>query len=281
GIRIIPWLLHYVAHTGSRELFRLAVLAIALGFAFGAAELFDASFALGAFLAGMVLSESQLSQRAAQESLPLRDAFAVLFFVSVGMLFNPRIVIDAPLALFATVLVIVGAKAAMSYGLVRVFRQPAESALMIAASRAQIGEFSFILAGLGVSLALLPAMGRDLILAGAIISIFINPLLFEAVDRWPQPKHSAESPGRAEPDHTPTREPLPVTSLRDHVVLVGHGRVGSYISAVLRQKTIPFLVVEDDRDAVAKLREQGIEAISANAADPEVVKATNIAGARC
>ncbi len=277
GIRVIPWVLHYVAHTGSRELFRLAVLAIALGFAFGAAELFDASFALGAFLAGMVLSESQLSQRAAQESLPLRDAFAVLFFVSVGMLFNPRIVVEAPLALLATVLTIVVVKAAASYGLVRLFRQPDETALMIAASRAQIGEFSFILGGFGVSLALLPEKGRDLILAGAILSILLNPLLFAVVDRF----SAKPKPQSVEPDHTATREPLPVTALRDHVVLVGHGRVGSYISAVLKEKAIPFIVVEDNRDAVATLRGQGIEAITANAADPEVVHATNIAGARC
>ena len=151
GKRVIPWILHYVAHTGSRELFRLAVLAIALGVAFGAAMLFDVSFALGAFFAGMILSESELSQRAANETLPLRDAFAVLFFVSVGMLVDPMIVVREPLAVLATVLIIVLGKSIAAYAIVRLFRHPHSTALTISASLAQIGEFSFILAGLGVS----------------------------------------------------------------------------------------------------------------------------------
>ncbi len=280
GTRVIPWLLHYVAHTGSRELFRLAVLAIALGFAYAAASVFDVSIALGAFLAGMVLSESELSQRAAQESLPLRDAFAVLFFVSVGMLFDPAIVVKAPLALCATLLIIVGAKSLVGYGLVRLFRQPPASALMIAASRAQIGEFSFILAGLGVGLAILPEQGRDLILAGAILSILINPLLFAAVDRW-SPKSKAEEESEVAPDETPMHEPLPVTALRDHVVLVGHGRVGSFISAALKNEGVPLLVIENDHDTVARLRGEGIEAFTANAADPEAIAAAKISAARC
>ncbi|MBI4274469.1 MAG: Kef family K(+) transporter [Rhizobiales bacterium] len=282
GTRVIPSILHYVAHTGSRELFRLAVLAIALGFAYAAAALFDVSFALGAFFAGMVLSESQLSQRAAQESLPLRDAFAVLFFVSVGMLFNPSIVLQAPIALLATILVIVVVKAVIGYGLVRLFRHPEATALMIAASRAQIGEFSFILAGLGVSLALLPEAGRNLILAGAIISILFNPLLFAAIDHWPHKKAAEPAPQtKVSPEETPAHEPLPVTQLRDHVVLVGHGRVGSFISAVLQEKQTPFLVIEDNRDIVKDLRAKGMEAIAANAANPDVVRAANMANARC
>ena len=185
GRRVIPWLLHYVAHTGSRELFRLAVLAIALGVAYGAAALFDVSFALGAFFAGMVLSESELSQQAAAKSLPLRDAFAVLFFVSVGMLFDP----DDPAARS-----LAGDRhprhhpgrqtRAPALLIVRAFRYPPETALTIAASLAQIGEFSFILAGLGVGLGVLPETGRDLILAGAILSILANPAFFAAVDRW-------------------------------------------------------------------------------------------------
>jgi monovalent cation:H+ antiporter-2, CPA2 family len=183
GKRMIPWLLHYIAHTGSRELFRLAVLAIALGVAFGAAALFDVSFALGAFFAGMIMSESELSQRAANETLPLRDAFAVLFFVSVGMLVDPMIVVREPVAVLATVLIIVLGKSIAAYVIVRLFRHPHSTALTISASLAQIGEFSFILAGLGVSLALLPERGRDLILAGAIISILLNPLFFAWLDR--------------------------------------------------------------------------------------------------
>ena len=183
GQRVIPWLLHYVAHTGSRELFRLAVLAISLGIAFGAAMLFDVSFALGAFFAGMILSESELSHRAAQETLPLRDAFAVLFFVSVGMLVDPMIVLREPLPLLATVFIIVIGKSAAAFLIVRMFGHPSSTAWTISASLAQIGEFSFILAGLGVSLALLPERGRDLILAGAIVSIFLNPLVFVLVDK--------------------------------------------------------------------------------------------------
>src|SRR5437763_9241898 len=194
GRRVIPWLLHYVAHTGSRELFRLAVLAIALGVAYGAATLFEVSFALGAFFAGMILSESTLSQRAAQETLPLRDAFAVLFFVSVGMLFNPSVILSNPVSLLATLLIVTAGKAAVAYAVMRLFRYPESSALMIAASRAQIGEFSFILAGLGVALGVLPPLGRDLILAAALISILLTPFLFIAAD-WIYAHH--EPPKKA------------------------------------------------------------------------------------
>jgi CPA2 family monovalent cation:H+ antiporter-2 len=182
GKKLIPAILHYVAHTGSRELFRLAVLSIALGFAYLAAELFGVSLALGAFFAGMILSESRLSQQAATESLPLRDAFAVLFFVSVGMLFNPSILLDAPLALATTLLIVVVAKTIAAYLLVRLFGYSGGRASTVSASLAQVGEFSFILAGLGVSLAVLPEVGRDLIIAAAIISILLNPLLFAVLD---------------------------------------------------------------------------------------------------
>src|SRR5947207_2008900 len=200
GRRVIPWLLHYVAHTGSRELFRLAVLAIALGVAYGAASLFEVSFALGAFFAGMILSESTLSQRAAQETLPLRDAFAVLFFVSVGMLFNPSVILAHPLSLLATLLIITVGKSAVAYLVMRLFRHSESTALMIAASRAQIGEFSFILAGLGVGLGLLPPVGRDLILAGALLSILATPFLFVAAD-WIYAHHE---PPKKTPAETPT-----------------------------------------------------------------------------
>ena len=282
GRRLIPWILHYVAHTGSRELFRLCVLAIALGVAFGAALLFDVSFALGAFFAGMILSESELSQRAASETLPLRDAFAVLFFVSVGMLVDPMIVTRDPLALVATVLIIVVGKSLAAFVIVRLFGHPTSTALTIAASLAQIGEFSFILAGLGVELTLLPERGRDLILAGAILSILLNPLFFAALDWWLARREvgtaAAGAPiGRTE---TAAREPVPLTHLTDHVVLVGHGRVGSFISAALPEQTA-LLVIEDDADRIAGFAGEGREAIAGNAADPEVIRAANLAVARC
>jgi CPA2 family monovalent cation:H+ antiporter-2 len=279
-----------VAHTGSRELFRLSVLAIALGVAYGASALFGVSFALGAFLAGMILSESQLSQRAANESLPLRDAFAVLFFVSVGMLFNPTIIVKQPISLVATLIIITLVKAAIGYVVMRLFRYPQPAALMIAATRAQIGEFSFIIAGLGVSLAILPADGRDLILAGAILSILVNPLAFAAVDwllaRQPEPKPktdsaAAEPPAQEEPAATPTREELPVTKLSGHVVLVGYGRVGSFIGAALQEAKTPFLVIEAEGDVTARLRAEGVEVIAGNGADPDVVRAANYGAARC
>ena len=210
GRRVIPWLLHYVAHTGSRELFRLSVLAIALGVAYGAATLFDVSFALGAFFAGMILSELTLSQRAAQETLPLRDAFAVLFFVSVGMLFDPYIIVSHPLPLLATLLIITLGKSTVAYAVMRLFRYPESSALMIAASRAQIGEFSFILAGLGVALGILPEAGRDLILAGALISILLTPFLFAGAD-WIYAHHEPpkKAPANLPPRPNLNRSPSP------------------------------------------------------------------------
>jgi len=280
GKRVIPWILHYVAHTGSRELFRLSVLAIALGVAFGAAMLFDVSFALGAFFAGMMLSESELSQRAASETLPLRDAFAVIFFVSVGMLVDPTIVLREPIPLLATVLIIVVGKSLAAFVIVRLFGHPTSTAFTIAASLAQIGEFSFILAGLGIELTLLPDRGRDLILAGAIVSILLNPLLFAALDHWlarAEAKSAADAPG---PTETGARASVPHTRLIDHVVLVGHGRVGSFISAAMPPQTA-LLVIEDDADRVATLQGEGREAIAGNGADPEVIGAANLAAARC
>ena len=278
GRRVIPWILHYVAHTGSRELFRLAVLAIALGVAYGAATFFDVSFALGAFFAGMIMSESELSQRAANESLPLRDAFAVLFFVSVGMLFDPTIVLRDWAPLIATVLIIVIGKSVAAYAIVRAFRHSHSTALTISASLAQIGEFSFILATLGVSLALMPERGRDLILAGAILSIMLNPLLFAALDRI-LAKVAAPDPGAA-PDETPRVE-VPVTALAGHVVLVGHGRVGRFIGEALGRAGAAVLVIDNEEDNVTQARERGFEAIHGNAADPEIIRAANLPAARC
>ena len=184
GRRLIPWILHWVAHTGSRELFRLAVLAIALGVAYLAASLFGVSFALGAFFAGMILSESPLSQRAAEETLPLRDAFAVLFFVSVGMLFDPMVLVNDPWGVMATLLIILVGKSLAALGIVRVFGHSNRVGLTIAVSLAQIGEFSFILASLGVHLNILPERGQALILAGALLSILLNPIMFHLLDRY-------------------------------------------------------------------------------------------------
>jgi CPA2 family monovalent cation:H+ antiporter-2 len=280
GRRVIPWILHYVAHTGSRELFRLAVFAISLGVAFGAALLFDVSFALGAFFAGMILSESELSQRAANETLPLRDAFAVLFFVSVGMLVDPAILLREPLPLLATLFIIIVGKSAAAFAIVRLFGHPNSTALTISASLAQIGEFSFILVGLGSALGLLPDRGRDLVLAGSIISIMLNPLCFALLDRVLAGKDKkAELPGLDEEKPAPRVE-LPVSRLTGHVVLVGHGRVGSVVSRALRLAGIPVLVIEDNPGAIERLKQEGIEVITGNAAAPGLLPAANLAAAR-
>ena len=198
GRKLIPWVLHYVAHTGSRELFRLAVLAIALGVAYGSSQVFGVSFALGAFFAGRVMAGSTLSQQAMRETMPLRDAFAVLFFVSVGMLFNPAIILTKPLALIATVLIILLVKSLAAYGIVRAFGHGKETALTIATSLAQIGEFSFILAVMGTKLAILPPEAKDLIVAGAMISILANPVMFALLDRW-SARHRQPAPVDPEP----------------------------------------------------------------------------------
>jgi CPA2 family monovalent cation:H+ antiporter-2 len=274
GRRVIPWILHYIAHTGSRELFRLAVLAIALGVAFGSAMLFGVSFALGAFFAGMVLAESELSHRAAEESLPLRDAFAVLFFVSVGMLFDPMILVTSPLLVLATCGIIIFGKSVAAFLIVRAFRHPTGTALIISASLAQIGEFSFILAALGVDLNLLPPQGRDLILAGAILSILANPLLFTVIDRMKAKKADQV------PSDSATQDQLMKTALTDHTVIVGGGRVGKELIAYLKAEGLPFLVIEDRDNALKALRGEGVELIAANAADPLAIAAANMAGAK-
>jgi CPA2 family monovalent cation:H+ antiporter-2 len=286
GRRVIPWALHYVAHTGSRELFRLAVLAIALGVAYGAAELFGVSFALGAFFAGMVMSESELSQRAAEESLPLRDAFAVLFFVSVGMLFDPLILINNPLPILATLFIVMIGKSAAAFLIVRAFGHPTGTALTISASLAQIGEFSFILAELGVKLNLLPEQGRDLILVGAILSILLNPLAFAAAERLKSYLERGAPVPATEPDGNTSPPPeekdeaaLATTSLRGHVVLVGYGRVGSLVGQALKSGGRPFLVIEYTDDKADELKAQGIEMIVGNAAQPDISAAANIVGA--
>jgi CPA2 family monovalent cation:H+ antiporter-2 len=286
GRRVIPWILHYVAHTGSRELFRLSVLAIALGVAYGATALFGISFALGAFFAGMMLHESPLSQRAAEESLPLRDAFAVLFFVSVGMLFDFGIILSHPLALAGTLFIILFGKSIAALVIVLAFGHPIRTALTISASLAQIGEFSFILAGLGVGLQILPPEGRDLILAGALISIVANPIFFYLIDRLAPPPLPAAQPAAGTPT-VPTpgevvEEPavVPVTALDNHAVLIGYGRVGRVIGEELTRRKLPFLVVEEQAKLASELRARGVEAVSANGALSKVLEAANLKGAR-
>ena len=277
GRRLIPAVFHYIAHTGSRELFRLAVLATALCIAFGATKLFNVSLALGAFFAGMMLRESPLSQRAAQESLPLRDAFAVLFFVSVGMLFDPATVIRNPWPLAATLFVILVGKSVAAFLIVIAFRHPVSTALTISASLAQIGEFSFILAEIGVVTGLLPKEGRDLILAGAIFSIMLNPLLFAAADWLAKPQEQQRA--SSAPANAP--KPIAATGLTDHTILVGYGRVGALVGTTLKQRQLPFLAIEAADGLLAKLKENSIETITGNAAKPDVLKAANLSAARC
>ncbi|MFG1246210.1 YbaL family putative K(+) efflux transporter [Xanthobacter flavus] len=283
GRRVIPWIMHWVAHIGSRELFRLAVLAIALGVAFGSAKLFGVSFALGAFFAGMVLSESPLSHRAAEETLPLRDAFAVLFFVSVGMLVDPSIVLKSPIPLLVTVLIVLFGKSIAAFLIVRAFGYGNSTAFTISASLAQIGEFSFILVALGVDLQLLPAEGRDLILAAAIISILANPFFFLVLDRYrarQAPLRPEKAPAAA-PAPAPKPVPaLPETALTNHTVLVGYGRVGRLVADGLKAAGTPFLVIEDQGDRLEELKRLGLEAVNANAASAPAITAANVAGAR-
>lgn len=277
GRRVVPWVLAKSASTGSRELFTLSVLAMALGIAFGAVKLFGVSFALGAFFAGVVLSESELSNRAAHDTLPLRDAFAVLFFVSVGMLFDPRIIIDEPAAVLTTLAIILLGKSAAAFVLVRLFGHSRRTALTISVSLAQIGEFAFILAGLGISLGMLGEEGQNLVLAGAILSIMINPLMFallegylarqdEGHDRFPEQKIGEEAQTPMEICH--------------HVILVGYGRVGSLIGAKLSQAGMPVVVIETLRARVDALRAQGVNVVMGNAAKAEILALARLDCAR-
>ncbi|CCM81198.1 POTASSIUM/PROTON ANTIPORTER ROSB [Klebsiella pneumoniae subsp. pneumoniae ST258-K26BO] len=265
------------AATGSRELFTLSVLALALGIAFGAVELFDVSFALGAFFAGMVLNESELSHRAAHDTLPLRDAFAVLFFVSVGMLFDPMVLVQQPLAVLATLAIIIFGKSAAAFFLVRMFGHSPRTALTIAASLAQIGEFAFILAGLGMALNLLPQAGQNLVLAGAIISIMLNPVLFTLLEKYLDKTETLDEQTLEEVLEDEKQVPVDICN---HALLVGFGRVGSLLGEKLMAQGIPLVVVETSRTRVDELRERGISAVLGNAANEEIMELAHLDCAR-
>ncbi len=283
GKRVFPWLLWHVASTNSNELFILSVIAVAIGIAYGSAMLFGVSFALGAFFAGMVMRESALSHRAAQESLPLRDAFSVLFFVSVGMLFDPGVLIEQPIHVLATLGIIIIGKSLAAFLLVLAFRYPLNTALTVSASLAQIGEFSFILAALGVSLGLLPVEAQSLILAGAFISITLNPFVFRIIEPAQAWIRSRSNLARIlERSDDPLAE-LPVTvassHVTSHVVLVGYGRVGRLISDALVERGLSFVVAEQNRELVEGLRKRGIHAVAGDAAEPAVLIQAHIARA--
>jgi CPA2 family monovalent cation:H+ antiporter-2 len=283
GRRLFPWLLWQVTKTGSRELFTLCVVAAAVGIAYGSAQLFGVSFALGAFFAGMVMRESEFSARAAEQTLPLQDAFAVLFFVSVGMLFDPRVLVDEPLRVLAVVGVVMLAKSAVAVALVLALRYPVRTALVVAAALGQVGEFSFILAGLGVTLGVLPKEGQDLILAGALISIAANPLLFKLVPPLQRRLQRFSRLSALEPAANPLAE-LPMSTdaryLSNQVVLVGWGRVGKHIAESLTQAGVPFVVAETNREFVETLRSRGMPAVWGDATEPEVLVQTHIRDAR-
>ncbi|WP_058971707.1 YbaL family putative K(+) efflux transporter [Type-D symbiont of Plautia stali] len=277
GRRVVPWILAKSAATGSRELFTLSVLALALGIAFGAVEFFDVSFALGAFFAGMVLNESELSHRAAHDTLPLRDAFAVLFFVSVGMLFDPMILIEQPLAVLGALAIIVLGKSIAAWLLVTLLGHSRRTAMTISVSLAQIGEFAFILAGLGISLGMLSDEGRNLVLAAAIISIMLNPILFTLLERYLEKTETIEEQTLEEAIEDEKQIPVDICN---HAVIVGYGRVGSLLGQKLLEADVPLVVVENSRPRVEALREQGIKAVLGNAARVDTMELARLDCAR-
>ena len=278
GTRAVPWMLARVARTGSRELFTLAVLAVALGIAFGAAALFGVSFALGAFFAGMVVNASELSQEAAEDALPLQDAFSVLFFVAVGMLFDPRIIVQQPLEVLAVLFIVMIGKSAAAYAIVKLFGRSTHTALLISASLAQIGEFSFILAALARALGLLPAQGESLIIAGALISITLNPAAFAAAGRAYRHVNGDGAPASTDERETPPE--ASATALHDHVILIGAGRVGRPIAAALVRHGVPFVVIEQRLELVAALRSEGVPVIFGDATRPDVLERAHLESAR-
>ncbi|HSC68094.1 MAG TPA: YbaL family putative K(+) efflux transporter [Cellvibrio sp.] len=283
GKRVLPKLLWWVAGTGSRELFSLCVIATAVGVAYGSAALFDVSFALGAFFAGMMLRESEFSHRAADDSLPLRDAFSVLFFVSVGMLFDPYILVNEPLKVLVVVAIIMFGKTIVAVALVLAFRYPLNTALTVGASLAQIGEFSFILASLSMSLGLMDTMAHNLILAGALASIALNSVIFTSVEplqKWIRARSSFARSLELRDDPLAV---LPLSTdeafLSGQVVLVGYGRVGRRIAGILDLHKVPYVVADTNRDIVEQLRARGVPAVCGDAADPNVLIQAHIAQA--
>lgn len=280
GRRLIPWLLWQVTKTGSRELFTLLIIAAAIGIAFGASALFHVSFALGAFFAGMVMKESEFSHRAAEESLPLRDAFSVLFFVSVGMLFEPTILFNEPLKVLAVVAIIVFGKSLAALMLVLVMKYPLNTALIISVSLAQIGEFSFILAGLGLTLGVLPAEGMSLVLAAALISIVLNPLLFAAIsplNNWLLAR--SELARRLSRRQAPMRH-LPEAAVDEQkpakVIIIGYGRVGKRIADHLDEQSIPYVVIEQRKQLVQLLVDANKPVIHGTASEAEALEQAGI-----
>lgn len=275
GRRLFPWLLMRIAGTGSRELFTLAVMAGAVGIAYAAGVLFGVSFALGAFFAGMVMRESEFGHRAADESLPFRDAFSVLFFVSVGMLFNPALLWQEPVKILMVLGIIIIGKSVAALALVLLFRYPLSTALTVSAALAQIGEFSFILAGMGVSLGLLSIEGQNLILAGAVVSIALNPVVFgliEPVQKWILSR-SRLARYMARPADRLAELPRSITpsSLTGHVLIVGYGRVGRRIGEQLIAQGLRIVVAEQNREIVQRLRAAGIPAVAGDATDAAVL----------
>lgn len=262
GRRLIPWLLARTAATGSRELFTLAVLSCSLGIAFGAVKLFGVSFALGAFFAGVVMNSSHLSHKAANDTLPLQDAFAVLFFVSVGMLFDPVILLREPLAVLATLFVIVIGKSVAAFDIVRLFGHSQRTALTISASLAQVGEFSFILMGLGVMLELVPGVARDLVLVGACFSIVLNPLVFNQVERWL----------RRHPDPRTDGSPH-LCPLQGHVVVVGADEIGQHLIRQLHEQGREMVVIDTDERLLAPWRAMGITCLAGHPIQQDLLTA--------
>jgi len=278
GMKAIPRVLREVVRAGSRELFTLCILALALGIAFGAAELFGASLALGAFLAGMVLNESEVSHRAGLEVLPLRDAFAVLFFVSVGMVFDPAVLLDSPLHVLAVVLIITFGKTTAAFLIVAGLGFGLRTGILVAAALAQVGEFSFILATLGLQLDLLPPEANSLILAGSIISITLNPFLFRNVDRVEDWLARFDWLVRLADRRRPTQEPA--LALRRHVIICGWGNTGANLARTLEGRGLSYVVIEYDPFVYERAREAGVPVVFGDATQPVVLDQAQIAAAR-
>lgn len=284
GKRLVPLIMQFVARLGSRELFTLTVVAAAVSIAFGAYKVFGVSMALGAFFAGMVVKESDFSHRAEEETLPLREIFSILFFVSVGMLFDPSILWEEPEHVLAVVGIIMVGKTIAAMALVLFFRYPINTALTVGASLAQIGEFSFILATLGVSLKLLSLEGQNLILAGALISITLNSFIFSAIEpiqNWIRERSSlARLLERSGDPLAMLPDEVSQDYLRDQVVIVGHGEVGRRITKTLMAEEIKVVIAEENREIVEDLREKGIAAVSGVATEPGVLIQAHIQHAR-